>query len=91
MIDRPDLVLLILDYIKTLYSAIYTGYISVTQDGSVYIFKIGIPSYMVPTSIIADVNSDQEFLDYLYEELRTRNYMKIDKYKVERTATIREE
>ena len=56
-----------------------------------YIFKIGIPSYIVPSTIISDCNNDQEFLTFIYEELRTRNYMKIYKYKVERTETIREE
>lgn len=88
---RQDLEKQILDYIKTLYKAEYIGLLLVTQIDSTYIFKIGIPSYMVPTSIIYDSNSDDEFLKNVYEELRTRNYMRLDKYKTVRTSDTREE
>ena len=88
---RQDLEKQILDYIKTLYKAEYIGLLLVTQVDSIYTFKIGIPSYMVPTSIICDSNSDDEFLKNVYEELRTRNYMRLDKYKTVRTSDTREE
>jgi len=88
---RLELVEKILDYIQQIYKAKYVGDISVTQDGSTYTFKIGIPSYMVPTSIIYDADNDDQFLDFIYEELRTRNYMRLEIYKVIRTNDSKQE
>lgn len=48
-------------------------------------FLIGVPSYMVPTTNFYEATNDEDFLTYIFEELRTRNFMKIDKYKVIRT------
>lgn len=99
--QRPDLVQQILDYIETLYKAKYVGLIEVeqlndidpvTQETQVsYKFKLGVPAYMIPTVTIINVDNDDAFLDFIYEDLRVRNYMKIDKYKVIRTENIREE
>jgi len=99
--QRPELVQKILDYMRDLYKADYIGYISVEQLDEVdpvtqqnqrkYKFKIGVPSYMVPTSSTIEADNDYDFLAYIYEDLRTRNFMKIDKYKVIRTSDTREE
>ncbi len=89
--QRPELVEQILDYIKTLYKAEYVGVIEVDQLLTVYKFKMGIPSYMTPTTNIYEASSDEDFLNYIYEELRTRNYMRLDIYKTERTNDTREE
>lgn len=75
----------ILDYILTLYRAEYIGRLEVYQDGETYMFLIGVPSYMVPTTNFYEATTDEDFLTYIFEELRTRNFMKIDKYKVIRT------
>jgi len=40
---------------------------------------------MTLTSIAGDFTSDEEFLGFIYEELRKRNYMRVDYYKVVRT------
>ncbi len=56
-----------------------------------YKFTIGIPSYMVPTTIVIQCYSDNEFLNYIYSELRTRNYIRLDIYKVTRNSDTREE
>lgn len=88
---RPELEQKILDYIKTTYKADYIGRLEVIQNDDIYTFLIGVPSYMVPTANHYECNSDDEFLTYIYEELRTRNYMKIDKYQVIRTPNVREE
>lgn len=88
---RPELVEKILDYIKTLYKAEYIGFIQVTQVDNVYQLKMGLPCYMVPTSNIYETDSDEEFLNFIYEELRTRNYMRLDIYKTIRTNDTREE
>jgi len=88
---RPELVAQILDYIKILYKAEYKGFIQVTQIDNVYKLQMGLPCYMVPTSNIYETDSDEEFLSFIYEELRTRNYMRLDIYKTIRSNDTREE
>lgn len=88
--ERPELVQTILDYIKNLYKAEYKGSINVTQDGTTYRLNIGLPSYMNPSSIVYDANSDEEFLDFIKEELRVRNYMRVYFYQVNRLKEERE-
>jgi hypothetical protein len=80
----PELEEKILDYITTLYSAEYIGLIEVYRDETQYKLILGIPSYMTQTGIMCDADSDDEFLDYIYEELRTRNYVRKETYKVTR-------
>jgi hypothetical protein len=89
--DEIELTQAILDYITEFYKAEYTGYISVTREDTKYVVKLGLPSYMYLTTISGDFESDQDFLDYVYEELRTRNYMRVYFYKVVRTLNTREE
>lgn len=98
---RPELEQKILDYIETLYKAKYVGLLEVEQIDEInpvtqevqplYKFKIGVPSYMVPTTTSINIDNDDAFLAYIYEDLRVRNYMKLDKYKVIRTENTREE
>ena len=89
--QRQDLESQILDYIKNLYNANYVGRLEVHQDSNIYTFIIGLPSYMSPTVINYETNSDEEFLDFIYEELRKRNYMRLDIYKVTRSDVYRRE
>lgn len=79
---RPDLVKKILDYIRTTYNAEYVGRLEVIQTDTTYVFIIGLPSYMIPTSITYQTEDENDFLNYIYEELRTRNYMRLIIYKV---------
>lgn len=81
----------ILDYIRNWHSADYVGTIEVTVENGVYKLALGIPSYMCLTTIGGEFSSDEDFLNFIYEEIRKRNYMKVDFYKVYRTETIREE
>lgn len=89
--QRHDLELKIHDYIKTTYQANYIGFLEVVQEGTRYTFSIGMPSYMALTTINYDGDDDIEFLDFIYEELRTRNYMRLEIYKVVRTNDTKEE
>lgn len=89
--QRLELVEEILDYMRELYKADYIGLIRVEQNDTEYKFTLGVPCYMIPTVIITTAESDEDFLDFIHEELRTRNYMKIDKYQVIRTTNTREE
>lgn len=83
--QRTELEQKILDYIKTTYSANYIGYIAVTQVDNLYTLALGIPSYMAKTYISCEASSDEEFLEYAYKELASRNYVRQDTYKVIRT------
>lgn len=89
--QEQELVQKIRDYILNLYKAEYTGLLTVIKTGNEYKFKIGIPSYMAPTSIIGNFETDEEFLDYVYEELRTRNYMRLYIYRVTKTPDLKDE
>lgn len=79
------------DYIMTLYSACYVGYLKVQKLSPGYSLSIGIPSYMYLTTITCDFLTDEEFLTYIYEEFRTRNYMRVYFYKVHRIENSIEE
>lgn len=89
--EEHELEQLILDYIRTIYNADYVGYIKVIKADGVYTLKLGIPSYMAHTHIAGEFTNDNDFLDYIYKELRERNYVKVYFYKVNRTdATTKE-
>jgi hypothetical protein len=89
--QKPELVEKILDYITNLYKANYIGTIELEYEDNTYKLTLGIPSYMSPTVIIGSFSKDEEFLHYIYEELRTRNYMRLEIYKVNRTNDPKEE
>ena len=82
---------LIRDYIKFWYEAEYTGFLKVIKNPPTYTWKIGLPSYMVPTTITIDCDTDEEFLNYIYSEIRSRNYIRLEIYKVTRNMNTREE
>jgi hypothetical protein len=86
--NEAELAQAILDYIKTEYKAEYTGSIKVTKDKGIYSFIIGVPSYMFPTLLSGDFETDEDFLDYIKEELRIRNYMRVYFYEVKREPYI---
>jgi hypothetical protein len=46
---------------------------------------------MVQTSFAIDCETDEEFLNYVYTELRVRNYVRQEVYKVYRNSETREE
>ena len=79
------------DYIIYWYKAEYTGLIRVDKLDPGYKCVLGIPSYMMQTSLAIDCETDEEFLNYIYSELRIRNYVRKDVYKVVRTSNTREE
>ena len=66
---------------RTLYEANYIGRLEVEQIDDEYTLIIGIPSYMAPTYIACICESDKQFLEYIEEELRKRNYMRLEIYK----------
>lgn len=81
---EQELVQAILDYMTSWYKAIYTGSISVTINNPGYTLTLGIPSYMTPTTINCDYDNDTDFLNFIYKEIRERNYMRQYIYKVYR-------
>lgn len=78
-------------YIKELYKAEYKGYLKVELLNPGYKLKLGIPSYMIQTSIACNYETDAEFLAYIKQELASRNYIRQDVYKTVRTSDTREE
>ena len=89
--QEQELIAKIRDYIKSIYSAEYVGYLNVEKLNPGYKFSIGIPSYMCPTTFAIDCETDDEFLEYVYSELRSRNYIRLWIYKVLRQNDSREE
>ena len=87
---RQDLEELILDYIKNLYSAEYVGELSVYKIGEMYTFSIAIPEKLIPTTISCNCETDEDFLTFIYEEIRTRNYMRVYFYEVRRTKIYKD-
>lgn len=77
------------DYIKTLYKATYNKRLEVKYESNVYSLILGIPDDVMPTTISLQTDDPQEFLKYIYEELKTRNYMKIYFYQVRRTGNLK--
>lgn len=89
--EEQELEQKIRDYIMRCYNAEYVGYLKVEKLNPGYKCILGIPSYMLPTSIAIDCETDDEFLKYIYSELRSRNYVRQDVYKVVRNSETREE
>jgi hypothetical protein len=81
----------ILDYMTEIYSADYIGSIEVKKSNDEYQLILGIPSYMTPTSLSINCSNDEQFLDYIYKELRVKNYMRKYTYKVVRNSETKEE
>jgi hypothetical protein len=77
------------DYIKTLYKATYNKRLEVKYESNVYSLILGIPDDVMPTTISLQTDDPQEFLKYIYEELKTRNYMKIYFYQVRRAGNLK--
>jgi len=67
-----------------LYSATYVGLLEVHEEDGLYTLKMGLPSYMSPMTMSLETDSDTSFISFIQEELRTRNYTRIDKYSVVR-------
>jgi len=89
--DERELEQAIRDYIMDLYKACYIGWLRVEKLNPGYKMSIGIPSYMYPTTTAGDWETDEDFLNYIFEDLRTRNYMRVWFYKVYRTSRSEEE
>ena len=89
--QEQELAQKIRDYIKTLYNAEFTGLLLVEKLNPGFKCILGIPSYMIQTSFASDSDSEEEFLEYVYSELRTRNYIRQEFYKVTRNFNSKEE
>lgn len=79
------------DYILQKYNATYDGLLTITRDGTIYTLTLGVPSYMFPTIIAGEFDTDEEFLTYVQTEFATRNYVRIYFYKVVRLPISKKE
>lgn len=73
------------EWICKIYKAKYKGRLEVTQEDGVYTLTLGLPSPDMPTNISIQTDDKAEFLKYIFEELRTRNYMRVYFYSTKRT------
>jgi len=89
--QRLDLEQTIHEFIRNWYRADYVGLLIVNEKNGYYTLVMGLPSYMLPTTISLECSSDDDFLNYIYNELKVRNYMRLDIYKVKRHEDSREE
>lgn len=69
------------DYIKSFYKAEYIGLLEVNELNPGFEFRIGLPSYVTPTTISSDHERGEDFLEYIKLELRSRNYMRANYFK----------
>lgn len=76
------------DYIANVYKATYNKRLEVVYKNGIYTLILGVPDDVIPTSISIQTEDPQEFLDYIYEELRIRNYMRIYFYQVRRKDSL---
>ena len=81
----------ILDYIENWYKAAYVGRLFVNKNDGVYKVSMGIPSYLTLTSLAGDFSSDEDFLKYVFEEIRKRNYMRVEYYRTVRSPNSKDE
>lgn len=79
------------DYILNTYCCTFNGLLQVEKLKSGYSLKLGVPSYLMPTTIASDLEDAEEFILFACEELRVRNYARIYFYKVNRKENDREE
>ncbi len=82
-----ELIHKIRDYIRNTYKAEYKNRLEVKFENGIYTLLLGVPNDLIPTTISLQTNDPQEFLDFIYEELRTRNYMRTYFYQVRRKDT----
>lgn len=82
-----ELIHKIRDYIRNKYKAEYKNRLEVKFENGIYTLLLGVPNDLIPTTISLQTNDPQEFLDFIYEELRTRNYMRTYFYQVRRKDT----
>ena len=82
-----ELVHKIRDYIRNIYKAEYKNRLEVKFENGIYTLLLGVTNDLIPTTISLQTNDPQEFLDFIYEELRTRNYMRTYFYQVRRKDT----
>lgn len=68
-----------------MYKKKYVGSLEITKEGNVYSCIIGLPSPNMPTHISIQAESDEDFLKYIKEELRTRNLVRTYFYSVRRS------
>ena len=72
------------DFIIKVYKSKYIGRLEVLIDEGMYTLVLGVPSPDFPTRISLQTDKPEEFLKYVEEELKNRNYMRVYYYNVKR-------
>lgn len=72
------------DYIKNLYKKEFIGLLQVKKINDIYELTLGIPVEDIPTKISLQTDSEEEFLEYVCDELKKRNYIRTQYFTVKR-------
>lgn len=72
------------DFIIRVYKSKYIGRLEVSNQNGIYVLLLGVPSPDFPTTISLQTEDAQEFLDYVEDELKNRDYMRVYYYNVKR-------
>lgn len=75
-------------YIRNLYGKKYINRLEVEYNDGVYTLIIGIPTDYNPTFISYQTENTDDFLKYICEELRTRNYLRVRYHKINYNETF---
>lgn len=72
------------DFIVKIYKAEYIGRLEVSNQNGMYTLLLGVPSPDFPTTITLQTDDPKEFLAYIEDELKNRDYMRVYYYNVKR-------
>lgn len=89
--DEATLTQKIIEYMTNLYNAEFVGKIKVEKNDLDYTLTLGIPTGEFETTMSISTDSDEDFLNFAYEELRKRNYVRTDYYRIVREEIKRNE
>lgn len=72
------------DYIRNLYKKEFIGELIVTYKDGIYELSLGIPVADIPTKISLQTDDEEEFLKYICNELKSRNYNRVEYFVIKR-------
>lgn len=78
-----DLEKKVLASIEAIYECKYNKGLSVTTDGNLYVFKLFLHNPITPSIVISrECESDEDFLQYITQELKDRRLDRSQQYKL---------
>lgn len=72
------------EYIEHLYKAKFTNRLEVNHSNGIFELILGLPVDDIPTTISLQTDDEEKFLEYVCNELKSRNYLRIKFLNVKR-------